>query len=243
MAFLLRGFRKSGDPGGIAGAAGSRQNLSAGSANAGMSGYTQRRRGPGRLRPFFVSAIWFSCPRTPDSTTTELVINQQLDDLLTPLVADLGLELWGIEFNPGAGNSLLRVYIEAIDRPVSVEDCEAVSRELSALLDVNDPIPGHYTLEVSSPGIDRLLFTPAQFARHVGDSVKLTLNIAVEGRKRYQGPITSVVDDRITIQQDGVEVGVAHANIHVARIAPDYVALGLAAAPKRPPPKKAAPKV
>lgn len=162
------------------------------------------------------------------------MINQELNDLLTPLVADLGLALWGLEFNPGAGNSLLRVYIDAPDRPVTVEDCEAVSRELSALLDVNDPIPGHYTLEVSSPGIDRLLFTPEQFARHVGDSVKLTLNLAVDGRKRFQGPIVGVAGDRITIAQDGVEVGVAHANIHAARIVPDYVALGLAAAPKRP---------
>lgn len=162
------------------------------------------------------------------------MINQELHDLLTPLVADLGLTLWGIEFNPGAGNSLLRVYIDVPDRPVSVEDCEAVSRELSALLDVNDPIPGHYTLEVSSPGVDRLLFAPQQFALHVGDTVKLALNLAVEGRKRFQGPIVSVVDDRITIAQDGVEVTIAHANIHLARVMPDYVALGMAAAPKRP---------
>ncbi len=170
------------------------------------------------------------------------MINSEFHDLLIPLLADLGLSLWGIEYNPGAGNSLLRVYIDVDDRPVAVEDCETVSRELSALLDVNDPIPGHYTLEVSSPGVDRLLFTTEQFQRHVGDTVKVALNMAVDGRKRYQGPIVSVVDERITINQDGVEVGMAHANIQSARIVPDYVALGMAAAPKRPTPKKVAQK-
>ncbi len=212
---------------------------SAGSATAGMSGSTQRRRRPGRLRPFFVSAIWFFIFA---SATDTHVINPEFHDLLTPLLADLGLSLWGIEYNPGAGNSLLRVYIDVDDRLVSVEDCETVSRELSALLDVNDPIPGHYTLEVSSPGVDRLLFTAEQFQRNVGETVKVALNMAVDGRKRFQGPILSVADQRITITQDGVEVDMAHANIQSARIVPDYVALGMAAAPKRPTPRKTAEK-
>ena len=176
------------------------------------------------------------------SVTDTHVINPEFHDLLTPLLADLGLSLWGIEYNPGAGNSLLRVYIDVDDRPVSVEDCETVSRELSALLDVNDPIPGNYTLEVSSPGVDRLLFTAQQFQRNVGETVKVALNMAVDGRKRFQGPIVNVADERITITQDGVEVNMAHANIQSARIVPDYVALGMAAAPKRPTPRKSAEK-
>lgn len=171
------------------------------------------------------------------------VINTELHELLTPLLTDLGLSLWGIEYNPGAGNSLLRVYIDVDDRPVAVEDCETVSRELSALLDVNDPIPGHYTLEVSSPGVDRLLFTAEHFQRHIGDTVKVALNMAIDGRKRFQGAIVAVADQRITINQDGVEVAMAHSNIQSARIVPDYVALGMAAAPKRPTPKKIADKV
>ena len=176
------------------------------------------------------------------SVTDTHVINPEFHDLLTPLLADLGLSLWGIEYNLGAGNSLLRVYIDVDDRPVSVEDCETVSRELSALLDVNDPIPGNYTLEVSSPGVDRLLFTAQQFQRNVGETVKVALNMAVDGRKRFQGPIVNVADERITITQDGVEVNMAHANIQSARIVPDYVALGMAAAPKRPTPRKSAEK-
>src|SRR5690606_29174508 len=96
--------------------------------------------------------------------------------LLSPTVASLGLELLGVEYLPSPGGALLRLYI---DRPgadaadeaqgVGIEDCEAVSREVSARLDVEDPISGNYTLEVSSPGVDRLLFTPAQFERFLGE--------------------------------------------------------------------------
>ena len=88
---------------------------------------------------------------------------EELNALLAPPIADLGLELVGIEFSPGHGGSLLRVYVDAPGRPVTIDDCERASREISALLDVNDPVAGRYTLEVSSPGLDRPLFTPAQF--------------------------------------------------------------------------------
>ncbi|MFY8207141.1 MAG: ribosome maturation factor RimP, partial [Arenimonas sp.] len=93
----------------------------------------------------------------------------ELKELLEPTVRGLGLELLGVEFSPAAGNALLRLYIDAPERLVSIEDCEAVSREVSANLDVNDPIASQYTLEVSSPGIDRPLFTLAQFARQIGE--------------------------------------------------------------------------
>ena len=85
----------------------------------------------------------------------------ELQALLDPTVQGLGLELLGIEFSPAAGNALLRLYIDAPGRLVGIEDCEAVSREVSANLDVNDPIASQYTLEVSSPGIDRPLFSAA----------------------------------------------------------------------------------
>lgn len=160
--------------------------------------------------------------------------NQQLTELLTPLLQDMGLGLWGVEYAAGTGNGLLRVYIDAEDRAVGVDDCESASREISALLDVNDPIPGRYTLEVSSPGVDRLLFTPAQFARYVGEDARLTLTLPVEGRRRFQGKLVAVDGDRITIRQDGNDVTLVHAAIQSARLQPDYVALGMAPAPKRP---------
>jgi ribosome maturation factor RimP len=93
--------------------------------------------------------------------------DEEMTALLAPAIGDLGLELVGIEFSPGHGGSLLRVYVDVADRPVTIDDCERASREISALLDVNDPVAGRYTLEVSSPGLDRPLFTPAHFERFV----------------------------------------------------------------------------
>jgi ribosome maturation factor RimP len=162
------------------------------------------------------------------------VKDEELLQLIGPVVADLGLECLGIEYAPSRGNSLLRVYIDAPDRPVTIDDCEAVSRELSAQLDVNDPIEGRYQLEVSSPGIDRPLFTPAQFARFIGETAKISLNLPMGERKRLQGAIRAVDGDRITIDQDGTDIVVPHDNLQKAKLVPDYVALGLAPAKPRP---------
>lgn len=155
---------------------------------------------------------------------------KELNALLAPLLRDLGLELVGIEFSPGHGGSLLRVYIDVEGRPVTIDDCERASREISAMLDVNDPVAGRYTLEVSSPGLDRPLFTPEQFARFVGEAVKINVNLPIDGRRRFHGTIRTIDDDRITIEQDGEPVTLVHANIAKARLAPNYAALGLAAA-------------
>jgi ribosome maturation factor RimP len=148
-----------------------------------------------------------------------------MTDLLTPAIADLGLQCLGVDYSPSYGNSLVRVYIDAPDRPVTVEDCEAVSREISALMDVNDPIEGRYTLEVSSPGLDRPLFAPEQFARFIGSQAKVTVNLPLGGRRRFQGPIVSVNEKGVTIEQDGVPVEIAHDNIQKARLVPDYESL------------------
>jgi ribosome maturation factor RimP len=155
---------------------------------------------------------------------------EELNALLAPLLRDLGLELVGIEFSPGRGGSLLRVYVDVEGRPVTIDDCERASREISALLDVNDPVAGRYTLEVSSPGLDRPLFTPEQFARFAGEAVKINVNLPIDGRRRFHGTIAGIDGDRITIVQDGEPVTIVHANIAKARLAPDYAALGLAAA-------------
>jgi ribosome maturation factor RimP len=154
----------------------------------------------------------------------------ELNALLAPLIGDLGLELVGIEFSQGHGGSLLRVYVDAPERPVTIDDCERASREISAALDVNDPVAGRYTLEVSSPGLDRPLFTPEHFARFIGEAVKINVNLPIEGRRRFHGTIAAIDGDRITIEQDSEPVTLVHANIAKARLAPDYAALGLAAA-------------
>ncbi|MBS0557404.1 MAG: ribosome maturation factor RimP [Proteobacteria bacterium] len=150
------------------------------------------------------------------------MFNAELTNLLAPVVADLGLECLGVEYSPSQGNGLVRVYIDAPGRAVTVDDCEAVSRQISATLDVNDPIPGRYTLEVSSPGLDRPLYTPEQFAQFAGHVVKVEVNLAIAGRRRFNGPIRGVDGNTIVLDQDGVAVSIAADNIHKAKLVPQY---------------------
>lgn len=157
----------------------------------------------------------------------------QLQELLAPTAHALGLELLGVEYLPQPGGSLLRLYLdvpeaEADERSVGIDECEKMSREVSAVLDVEDPISGNYTLEVSSPGIERPLFTVAQFARFIGDNAKVGLKLPQDGRRRLQGRIVAVEGDTIRFDLDGTAFEVAHSNIEKARIAPDWVALGFA---------------
>lgn len=171
---------------------------------------------------------------------------KQIANLLSPTVRALGLELLGAEYLPAPGSATLRLYIdvpeaELATRMVNIEDCEAVSREVSAQLDVEDPITGNYTLEVSSPGIDRPLFTLAQFVRHQGESAKVVLRIPQEGRRRLQGAIVRIEGSGIVFLVDNAEMTVAFENVDKARLMPDWVALGLAPQPKKGAAAKAPP--
>lgn len=145
----------------------------------------------------------------------------RLTALLEPLVTELGYEFVGLEYSSNPKHPVLVVYI---DKPggIAVEDCEATSREVAALLDVEDPIPGHYVLEVSSPGLDRPLFSPQQFARFAGEVAKISVFTPVSGRRKFKGRILSVDGNAIEIEQDGVAVILEHANIAKARLVPDY---------------------
>lgn len=149
-------------------------------------------------------------------------IEDDIDKLVSPPILAMGLELWGVDYRPGNGNALLRLYIDAEGRAVNLDDCEAVSREVSALLDVHDPIDGQYTLEVSSPGLDRPLFRLAHFARFVGEVAKLELEFPQEGRRRFQGEILGVADDAVSIEQDGQAVRLAIGSIRRARLVPGF---------------------
>jgi len=168
-------------------------------------------------------------------------MTQKLDELkslLAPAVESLpnGVFLWGIEFVAGSRNSLLRLYIDALERPVNLDDCEAVSREVSALLDVNDPISGHYTLEVSSPGLDRPLFEAAHYARFVGANVKLSLALPQDGRRRIQGVIERVEGDDVILREGDQETRVALGNVQKARLVPEFASTPepAPARPRRP---------
>jgi ribosome maturation factor RimP len=184
------------------------------------------------------------------------VLRGRLIALIEPLLNGMGYELIELEYVPGRGSALLRIYI---DRPqgadtgaggdreenesaavtlnsddevesggetlresgIGIDDCERVSREVSALLDVDDPIPTAYTLEVSSPGADRVLRTRAHFDRFAGSRVFVELKVPREGRKRYTGTLVSVNDAAVVLEVDRQPVSVRFDEIEKARLAPE----------------------
>lgn len=146
-------------------------------------------------------------------------LRDKLIALTEPLLGQLGYELVDLEYAPGRARAQLRVFIDRAEG-VGLDDCERVSRELSALLDVEDPVPTGYTLEVSSPGLDRVLRTPAHFQRFVGERVRVELLSARDGRRRYTGRLAALNDEGIELDVDGAMVAVSFAQIGRARLAP-----------------------
>ncbi|HBP0039329.1 TPA: ribosome maturation factor RimP [Pseudomonas aeruginosa] len=146
---------------------------------------------------------------------------EQLQALLAPVVEALGYECWGVEFISQGRHSVLRVYI---DRPegILIDDCEAVSRQVSGILDVEDLISGEYTLEVSSPGMDRPLFTLEQFAKHAGEQVKIRLRSPYEGRRNYQGILRGVEEQDVVVLVDDHEYLLPIDSIDKANIIPRF---------------------
>jgi ribosome maturation factor RimP len=147
------------------------------------------------------------------------MLRDQLRELLGPVVSELGYELWELEYAPRAGAGVLRLYIDSADG-ISLDDCERVSRAVSAALDSSDPIPSHYTLEVSSPGLDRVLRTRAHFERFAGERVRVEMARPVDGRKRFSGQVVAANDEQITLNVDGGRVSLPIGDIHKARLAP-----------------------
>jgi len=146
---------------------------------------------------------------------------QKLNELLQPLVEDLGYEFVGLEYNSNPKHSVLRIYIDHEDG-VGIEDCETVSRETAALLDVKDPIRSQYNLEVSSPGLDRPLFRAAHYVQFAGHAAQITLFAPQDGRRKFSGPILGAEETSVRIEQDGSEVALEIGNIAKARLIPDY---------------------
>jgi len=146
---------------------------------------------------------------------------RKLNELLQPLVEDLGYEFVGLEYNSSAKHSVLRIYIDH-ESGVGIEDCEIVSREVAALLDVKDPIRSQYNLEVSSPGLERPLFTAAHYREFVGHMAQINLFAPLDGRRKFSGPILSADEHAVTIEQDGTEVTLEIENVVKAKLIPDY---------------------
>jgi ribosome maturation factor RimP len=145
-------------------------------------------------------------------------LRERLIVLIEPLLERLGYELVELEYSTGRTSAVVRLFI---DRPegIRVEDCERASRETAALLDVEDPIPTAYTLEVSSPGFDRVLRKPAHFVRFAGERVLVELKVPRAGRRRYTGTLVAVNDVGITLEVDKEKVEVPFVEIGKARLA------------------------
>jgi len=141
--------------------------------------------------------------------------------LLKPLVEDLGYEFVGLEHGSNPKNPVLVVYIDKEDG-IAVEDCEKVSRETAAILDVEDPIPGHYNLEVSSPGLDRPLFTLEQFDQFAGEMAQVTLYAPQDGRRKFKGRILGTEEEQVKLELEDSEVLLEMGNVAKARLVPDY---------------------
>ncbi len=119
-------------------------------------------------------------------------------DMVEPVLNAMGLQLWGVEYLGQGKHTLLRIYIEK-EGGINVEDCAEASRQVSGLLDVEDPISNEYTLEVSSPGVDRMLFTIAQYRQYAGYMAKLRLTENFEGRRNFQGRLGAVEDNEVVL--------------------------------------------
>jgi len=148
-----------------------------------------------------------------------MVTRDGLQKLLEPSIVRMGYELSDLELKLGGKNGVLRLFI---DQPggVTLDDCEKVSRAVSALLDVEDPLPGHYDLEVSSPGLDRKLTKIEHFQRFTGETVKVQMRFPVEGRRRFRGTLVSSDADNIVVEVDGVAHTLPVATIDTARLVP-----------------------
>jgi ribosome maturation factor RimP len=143
----------------------------------------------------------------------------ELARLLEPTVERLGYELADLEVRLGGKGGLVRIFIDKPDG-IGLDDCEKVSLAVSAILDVEDPVPGNYDLEVSSPGLDRKLTKVAHFQRFIGETLKVQMRFPIEGRRRFRGTLVSVDDENIVVEVDGDPHSLPLAVIDTARLVP-----------------------
>ena len=148
-------------------------------------------------------------------------LREKLVGLVEPLLSGLGYELVDLECSGSRGSNLVRIFIDRA-AGVGIEDCELISREVSALLDVHDPVPTAYRLEVSTPGFDRVLRTPAHFARFQGAQLEVELVVPRDGRRRYTGRLLQSDAIGLELAVDGAQVALAYPEVFRARLVPEW---------------------
>lgn len=146
---------------------------------------------------------------------------EHLEKIVEPAVTALGCELWGLDYFIRGKKSVLRVYIDK-SAGVTIGDCEAVSRQVSSVLDVEDPIRAEYILEVSSPGMDRRLYKLVQYRQFVGHKLAVKLRVGFEGRKKFTGVLKGIEDDEVVLEVDNEELILPYELIDKANIVPTF---------------------
>jgi ribosome maturation factor RimP len=145
------------------------------------------------------------------------MIQSEIEQILKPLIDDLGYELWGCEYLVQGKHSLLRIYIDKVNG-INIEDCERVSKQVSALLDVEDPISRNYSLEISSPGISRPLFNKEQYRRYIGHDIQVKLFKPVAGRRKLSGTLMTISDNLLMLKVDDEQLEVQFSQIVKANL-------------------------
>lgn len=144
-----------------------------------------------------------------------------LEEMIRPAVEATGFEFWGLEYLAQGKHSVLRVYIDH-ENGIDVDNCAEVSHQVSGVLDLEDPIQGYYNLEVSSPGMDRPLFTEAQFAMYIGEEVELRASVAVNGRRKFKGTIEAVENGAIHLVVDGESYEIPSSQVEKAHLVVNF---------------------
>ena len=145
-------------------------------------------------------------------------LEAQIHDLIEPSIAAMGFRLVQLKLNDSSKNRLLQIMAERPDGSMTLEDCENISRQISAVLDVEDIIPTAYRLEVGSPGIDRPLVTRADYEKYHGHQAKLETILPIHGRRRFTGEIQAITENTVTLKVDGVGHEIPLADIQAAKL-------------------------
>jgi ribosome maturation factor RimP len=142
---------------------------------------------------------------------------QKLTELLRPAVEETGKKLLGIEYISAGKNSVLRLFIDH-ENGINVDDCAEVSRQVGAVLDVEDPISNEYNLEVSSPGVDRPLFELAHFQDAIGETINVKLSMPLNGRRKFKGALVAIENDTLIVEVDSIDYELVISNIDKANL-------------------------
>lgn len=145
------------------------------------------------------------------------MMQNELEQLLSPTIRDMGYELWGCEYLSQGKHSLLRIYIDKAEG-IGIEDCQEVSKQVSALLDVEDPIPGNYSLEISSPGIPRPLFSSWQYQLYIGQPVQVKMFRSINGKRKLLGTIVSASESALVLNINNEHQEILFSNIVKANL-------------------------